>query len=97
MTDDLDALLSADPATLTYEQARDGLARIVGRLEGGSAPLEESLALWERGEALARRCNEWLDDAQRRLDAATGTTPPPDADQPTAQTDPTAPTEEPPW
>jgi exodeoxyribonuclease VII small subunit len=62
--------LQADPATLTYEQARDGLAQIVSRLEDGSTSLEESLALWERGEALAKRCSEWLDQAQARLDQA---------------------------
>lgn len=65
-------VLTADPASLSYEQARDGLARIVARLEDGSASLEESLALWERGEALAKRCREWLDQAQDRLDQATG-------------------------
>ena len=40
------------------------------RLEQGAATLEESLALWERGEALARRCEEWLVGAKARLDAA---------------------------
>ncbi|BAS16981.1 exodeoxyribonuclease 7 small subunit [Arthrobacter sp. Hiyo8] len=43
---------------------------IVGRLEAGGASLEESLALWERGEALAKRCEEWLEGARRRLAAA---------------------------
>ncbi len=55
---------------LSYEQARDELVRVVGELEQGSATLEESLALWERGEALARRCEEWLLGAKERLDAA---------------------------
>lgn len=55
---------------LSYEQARDELVRVVGELEAGSATLEESLALWERGEALARRCEEWLIGAKQRLDAA---------------------------
>jgi exodeoxyribonuclease VII small subunit len=57
-------------AELSYEQARDELVRVVSELEQGSATLEESLALWERGEALARRCEEWLLGAKERLDAA---------------------------
>lgn len=61
-----------EPSTesLSYEQARDELVRVVTELEQGSATLEESLALWERGEALARRCEEWLLGAKARLDAA---------------------------
>lgn len=55
---------------LSYEQARDELVRVVGELEQGSATLEESLALWERGEALANRCEEWLLGAKARLEAA---------------------------
>jgi exodeoxyribonuclease VII small subunit len=55
---------------LSYEQARDELIRVVSELEQGSATLEESLALWERGEALAGRCEEWLLGAKARLDAA---------------------------
>ncbi len=55
---------------LSYEQARDELVRVVTELEQGGATLEESLALWERGEALARRCEEWLIGARARLDAA---------------------------
>jgi exodeoxyribonuclease VII small subunit len=58
----------ADP-TPSYEQARDELAEVVRRLEAGGATLEESLALWERGEQLARTCQEWLDGARARLDA----------------------------
>ena len=75
MSDDLAALLAADPDQMTYEQARDGLSAIVNRLEGGSASLEESLALWEKGEALAKRCNQWLDGAEQRLAAASGKGP----------------------
>ena len=56
-------------AQLSYEQARDALSEVVRRLEGGGETLEESLALWERGEALARRCERWLAGAQARLDA----------------------------
>ena len=59
-----------DPAGLSYEQARDELIGVVQSLESGGVPLEESLALWERGEALAARCQEWLDGARARLDAA---------------------------
>ncbi|WP_436967389.1 exodeoxyribonuclease VII small subunit [Cellulosimicrobium cellulans] len=53
-----------------YEEARDELVQVVARLEAGGEPLEASLALWERGEALAARCQEWLDGARERLDAA---------------------------
>lgn len=59
-----------DVSELSYEQARDELIRVVTELEQGSASLEESLALWERGEALATRCEEWLIGAKARLDAA---------------------------
>lgn len=52
----------------TYEQARDELAKIVAKLEAGGASLEDSIALWERGEELAKICNEWLDAAKSRLD-----------------------------
>ena len=56
---------------LGYEEAREELIEVVRRLESGGTTLEESLALWERGEALARTCQHWLDGARRRLDAAT--------------------------
>lgn len=59
-----------DVATLSYEQARDELVAVVTKLEQGAATLEESLQLWERGEALAARCEEWLQGAKTRLDAA---------------------------
>lgn len=52
---------------LSYEQARDELAGIVSTLESGGMPLEESLALWERGEALAEHCRTWLDAARTRI------------------------------
>ena len=54
----------------TYEDARDELASVVARLEAGGLTLEESLALWERGELLAATCQEWLDRARARIDAA---------------------------
>ena len=63
--------------TTSYEQARDELAEVVRRLEAGGLTLEESLALWERGEELARLCQHWLDRARERLAAAA----PADGDQ----------------
>lgn len=56
--------------TLSYEKARDELAEVVKRLETGGLTLEESLALWERGERLAGICEEWLEGARARLAAA---------------------------
>jgi exodeoxyribonuclease VII small subunit len=61
---------SGPPAGPSYEAARDELADVVRRLEQGGTTLEESLALWERGEELARTCQAWLDGAKARLDAA---------------------------
>jgi len=55
---------------LSYEQARAELASVVERLETGGGSLEESLALWERGEQLADICQRWLDGARARLEAA---------------------------
>jgi exodeoxyribonuclease VII small subunit len=60
---------------LSYEQARAELAAVVEKLEAGGASLEESLALWERGEQLAAVCQKWLDNARARLDAARTATP----------------------
>ena len=54
----------------TYEEAREELVEVVRRLEAGGTTLEESLALWERGERLATWCQEWLDGARKRLDDA---------------------------
>jgi exodeoxyribonuclease VII small subunit len=59
-----------DPASPSYEAARDELAEVVRALEAGGTTLEESLRLWERGEELAKVCQEWLDGAKARLDAA---------------------------
>ncbi|MFI0261574.1 exodeoxyribonuclease VII small subunit [Streptomyces sp. NPDC017056] len=59
-----------DGSTLGYEQARDELIEVVRSLEAGGTTLEESLALWERGEELAKVCRRWLDGARARLDAA---------------------------
>ena len=65
-----EAELPEDIAALSYEQARDELVAVVAQLEQGQVTLEESISLWERGEALARRCEQWLDNARERLDAA---------------------------
>ena len=58
---------------LSYEQARTELAGVVERLETGGSSLEESLALWERGEKLADICQRWLDGARERIEAARAT------------------------
>lgn len=60
---------NADVATLSYERAREELVSVVQHLEAGQVPLEKALTLWERGEALAARCQAWLDDARARLAA----------------------------
>ncbi|MFI6443281.1 exodeoxyribonuclease VII small subunit [Kitasatospora sp. NPDC050543] len=60
---------NADDA-LGYEHARDALLDVVRQLETGGTSLEQSLALWERGEQLAKVCQRWLDGARARLDAA---------------------------
>jgi exodeoxyribonuclease VII small subunit len=54
--------------TPSYEEAREELLDVVRRLETGGSTLEESLTLWERGEELARICQDWLDGARKRLD-----------------------------
>ena len=59
----------AEAKKISYEAARDELAEVVESLEEGSATLEESLNLWERGEELAKICQEWLDGAKKKLDA----------------------------
>lgn len=56
-----------DIADLTYEQARDELISIVAKLEGGQIGLEDSMTLWQRGEALATHCSTWLDGAEAQL------------------------------
>lgn len=57
-------------AKLSYEEARDELQKVVASLEAGNVGLEESLKLWERGEELAKICQEWLDGARAKLEAA---------------------------
>ncbi|CAB4367148.1 MAG: exodeoxyribonuclease VII small subunit [Actinobacteria bacterium] len=60
--------MATKDAKPSYEAARDELAQIVESLEDGSATLEESLKLWERGEELAKICQEWLDGAKKLID-----------------------------
>lgn len=62
--------LPDDIAALSYEAARDQLVEVVRRLESGQGGLEDSIGLWERGEMLARRCQQWLDGARERLEDA---------------------------
>ncbi len=66
---------ASGPERPGYEQARDELVEVVRRLESGGTTLEESLALWERGEQLAAVCREWLEGARARLDAAVAADP----------------------
>lgn len=61
---------NADVAMMSYEEARDELVKVVAELEQGSVSLEASLALWERGEALANQCETWLTGARKRLNEA---------------------------
>ncbi|MDR6987618.1 exodeoxyribonuclease VII small subunit [Paenarthrobacter nitroguajacolicus] len=71
MTENNPAAPSAEALdSLSYEEAREQLVGVVSRLEAGGASLEESLALWERGEALAKRCEDWLEGARKRLATA---------------------------
>lgn len=67
---------------LRYEDAREELIAIVAKLEAGQAPLEDSMQLWRRGEALAAHCQRWLDGAQAEIERATRPAPasPPTAD-----------------
>lgn len=62
-----DKATPADRPEISYEQAREELVEVVQKLEAGGTTLEESLALWERGEELAATCQHWLDGARRRL------------------------------
>ncbi|NDH65734.1 MAG: exodeoxyribonuclease VII small subunit [Microbacteriaceae bacterium] len=65
-----DSKVNADIAAMSYEQARDELAKVLSDLEAGAVTLEQSMTLWERGEALAKRCEEWLSGARKRVDEA---------------------------
>jgi len=61
----------ADVKKLTFERAIEELESIVKRLEDGKVPLEESVAIYERGEALKRRCEELLRHAEARVEKIT--------------------------
>lgn len=73
--------MTAEISQLSYEEARDELVQVVTTLERGGITLEESLKLWERGEALANRCESWLVSAKERLEGTTS-----DSDSNSAQT-----------
>lgn len=66
-TDAVETGANDDVAELSYEQARDELISVVAQLEGGQLGLEESMRLWQRGEALAAHCSTWLDGAEAAL------------------------------
>lgn len=70
MTKKSNAPETSDVAELSYEAARDELITVVQRLESGVDSLEESMVLWERGEALAKHCEAWLSNARQRLEDA---------------------------
>ncbi len=55
---------------LSYEEARDQLQQVVAELEQQNVSLEASMALWERGEALAKHCESWLTGARKKLEDA---------------------------
>ena len=60
-----------DIADLSFEAALDELEKIVAQLEGGKAPLQESIAIYERGEALKRHCEALLKQAEARIEKIT--------------------------
>ena len=62
--------MAKEDKNISYEQARDELQQVVTKLEGQNVSLEESMALWERGEELSKICEEWLAGARKKLDAA---------------------------
>jgi exodeoxyribonuclease VII small subunit len=68
-----------DIAAMRYEDAREELINIVAKLEAGQAPLEDSMQLWRRGEALAAHCSTWLDGAQAEIERATRPAQAPDS------------------
>jgi exodeoxyribonuclease VII small subunit len=62
--------MSKEINDLSYEQARDELQKVVTELEQQNVSLEASMALWERGEALAKHCESWLNGARKKLEDA---------------------------
>jgi exodeoxyribonuclease VII small subunit len=71
MADNNQETTKTDIKKLSFERAIEELESIVNRLEGGKVPLEESVAIYERGEALKRRCEELLRQAEARVDKIT--------------------------
>jgi exodeoxyribonuclease VII small subunit len=65
------ASMQPDPATLSFEEALRALESIVRRLESGDVPLDESITLYARGEALRKQCTERLQDAEARIQKLT--------------------------
>lgn len=57
-------------SAMGYEEARDELIEVVRVLEQGGLDLDASLTLWERGEELAKRCEEQLAGARKRVEDA---------------------------
>jgi exodeoxyribonuclease VII small subunit len=62
---------NADIKTMPFETAIEALETIIKRLEDGKVPLEESVAIYERGEALKQRCEELLKAAEARVEKIT--------------------------
>jgi len=62
---------AADAGKMTFEQALAELEAIVAQLEGGQAPLQESIDIYERGEALKKRCEDLLKQAEARIEKIT--------------------------
>ena len=62
-------MAEASEERLSYEAAREELVETVRKLEAGGITLEDSLALWERGEHLANVCQQWLEGVRERLDS----------------------------
>lgn len=64
--------MAKDISKMSYEEARDELQQVVAQLEQQNVTLDASMALWERGEALAKVCEEWLSGARKKLSDAQG-------------------------
>ena len=62
---------NTDVKALSFEKALAELEQIVQKLERGDVPLEESVTIYERGEALKRRCEELLRQAEARVEKIT--------------------------
>ncbi len=85
MADDGGVNRKDDPATLGYEAARDELAEVVRALEAGGLTLEDSLALWERGQQLAAICERHLAGARERIESVITAREQSNADLPSAE------------